>query len=485
MVSLGVLVGCKVEELIEENNFTQPSISPSTPQNSEEILDVNDFIWKGLNEYYYWQPGVELLLDKNLDDATEYFELINSNSNSKDFFYSLLHPDDRFSVLYDNYNDLQNSIEGVISSTGVEFGLLRACENCNELIGYVKYVLLGSNAEQENKIARGDIFTAVDGNTLTASNYLDLLFGSQPVISLNMASIKNGKIVSSPDVVKLEREENFQTNPIQVSKTINLTIGDDGTSKKIGYLMYNQFVLGVGSALNSVFENFKSEEISDLIIDLRYNGGGSIRNCIELSSMITGQFQNEIFAKEKWNNKLENRIIDQFGREKIINRFVDSLNDGQQINHLELSRLFVITSSETASASELLINGLAPYIKVIHVGEQTVGKNVGSTTIYDYVDGDRVINLNHTFAMQPIVFKIANAIGFADYSSGLIPDHLIKEDLTQMGTLGSKDEPLLEKVLTLISGTEKFQTSVGKIKISKNRIVKHPFLLRKQNMFKN
>ena len=171
----------------------------------------------------------------------------------------------------------------------------------------------------------------------------------------------------------------------------------------------------------------------------------------------------------------------------------------------------MITSSETASASELLINGLTPYIEVIHVGEQTVGKNVGSTTVYDYTedstesnfprspsgkglgsvqvseytDEEREINPDHTFAMQPIVFKIANAEDFADYSSGLIPDYLIKEDLTRMGTLGSKEEPLLERVLALISGTEKYQPYDGKMKISKNRSVKNPLLLQRQNMFKS
>jgi len=506
----GVLVGCTPEK-VNENNFTQPVINFYSTQNTKEILDVNDFIWKGLNEYYYWQSKVELLSDENLVDSKGYSEIIDSNSNSQDFFYSLLNPDDRFSVIYDNYKELQNSLGGVISSTGVEWGVLRACENCNELIGYVKYILTGSIAEEEKKISRGDIFTGVDGNILTASNYLDLLYGSQPFISLNMASIKNGKIVSSPEIVKLKREENFQINPIQISKTIDLTTGDNGSSKKIGYLMYNQFILGMGNDLNSVFEDFKSQNVSDLIIDLRYNGGGSIRNCIELSSMITGQFQNKIFAKEKWNKKLETLIIEEFGTEKIINRFVGSLRDGQQINHLELSRVFVITSSETASASELLINGLTPYIEVIHVGEQTVGKNVGSTTVYDYsedstesnfprspsgkglgsvqvseyTDEEREINPDHTFAMQPIVFKIANAEDFADYSSGLIPDYLIKEDLTRMGTLGSKEEPLLERVLALISGTEKYQPYDGKMKISKNRSVKNPLLLQRQNMFKS
>ena len=67
--------------------------------------------------------------------------------------------------------------------------------------------------------------------------------------------------------------------------------------------MYNQFVADKSNELNKIFADFKAEGISDLIIDLRYNGGGSIKNCVELASMITGQFTNEIFAEEQWNNK--------------------------------------------------------------------------------------------------------------------------------------------------------------------------------------
>ena len=63
-----------------------------------------------------------------------------------------------------------------------------------------------------------------------------------------------------------------------------------------------------------------------------------------------------------------------------------------------------------------------PYINVIQVGERTVGKNVGSITIYDYIDNEQTKNPDHTYAMQPIVLKIANSEDYADYSTGLIPD---------------------------------------------------------------
>ncbi len=127
-----------------------------------------------------------------------------------------------------------------------------------------------------------------------------------------------------------------------------------------------------------------------------------------------------------------------------------SLSDGETINSLQLNRVFVLTTSESASASELLINGLAPLIEVIQIGEQTVGKNVGSITVYDYIDNDGTRNPDHRYAMQPIVLKIANSEGFADYAEGLVPSTLIEEDIQNMGTLGDENEPFLATVLNLI-----------------------------------
>ena len=129
-----------------------------------------------------------------------------------------------------------------------------------------------------------------------------------------------------------------------------------------------------------------------------------------------------------------------------------------------MDRLFVISSADTASASELLINGLSPYIDVIVIGDDTTGKNVGSYSIYDWIDDEGNINPRHTWAMQPITLKIANSQGFADFESGLQADHSLIEDLANLGTLGEIDEPLLEKTLEVMGilppKSEKNQLSV-------------------------
>ena len=431
-------------------------ISISTENNNEELpielegnLEISDFIWRGLNNYYYWQGSVDNLSDNMVKDPIGYNKFISSNTNPNSFFYSLKHPDDRFSFIQEDYRELENTLQGVFSTFGVEFGLLRACLNCNDLIGFIKFIYKDSNADDKN-IQRGDIFIGVNGNSLTTTNYQSLLFGNQESIFLNMGKIENGAILRKNSDIELIREFDVQINPIQINTIISLENQQTKSSEKIGYLMYNQFIADKSEELNQVFKEYKDQAIDDLVLDLRYNGGGSIRNCVELASMITGQFKNDIFAKERWNKKTETYLIENFGKETILNRFVGFLQSGEQINSLNLGRIFIITSSQTASASELLINGLSPYIEVIHIGGQTTGKNVGSITVYDYIDGEQTKNPNHTYAMQPIVLKIANSEGYADYTDGLIPDYFAEEELQNLGSLGAKDEPLLSLALNII-----------------------------------
>ena len=480
-VSILVIPTLGCEDEIENNSVSNLNGGIDNSKiDLEGNLEISDFVWKGLNEFYYWQDEVEDLSDNKLEDESTYAKYISENSQPKEFFESLKHADDRFSWIEDDYRELENTLQGIIASNGVEFGLLYACKNCNELIGFVKYILKGSNADGKN-IKRGDLFTGVNGNLLTTHNYRSLLFDGDMNYTLNMASVRNGAIFNTGVEIDLTKEEDFQINPIQISEIINLGNTGEVGNEKIGYLMYNQFVSEKSHQLNQVFRNFKNEGISELVIDLRYNGGGSIKNCVELASMITGQFSNEIFAEEQWNSKLLPYLRNNFGKETLINRFRGVLDDGEEINSLNLNRVFIITTSESASASELLINGLSPYINVIQIGEKTVGKNVGSITVYDYIDDEQTKNPDHTYAMQPIVLKIANNDGFADYTNGLLPDYFIEEDIQNMGILGTKNEPLLSEVLEIINGTSK--SNILRNSISKRSKVKDPLMLKRQVMF--
>lgn len=467
------LFSCE-SEVVEQ---TPETLSPDRFKQVIDLegeLEVSDFVWRSLNQYYYWQKDVTELSDSFLEDEESYKEFIFKNNDPEAFFESLVHPDDPFSFIEEDYRDLENLIQGIEATNGVEFGLLFACQNCRQLIGYVKYIIEGSNASEKD-IKRGDLFSGVNGVQLTIDNYRDLLFGDNLGYTLNMVSISNGTIVNNGKEVSLEKEENFEINPIYKNKILNTTTG------KIGYLMYNQFVADKNTELNQIFGNFKAVGISDLIIDLRYNGGGSVNNCVALASMITGQFPSEVFVQEQWNSKMLNFLSKEYGEESLINRFVTTLSDGENINSLSLERVYILTSSESASASELLINGLKSFIEVVHIGETTVGKNVGSITVYDYIDAQQTKNPDHTYALQPIVLKIANNDGFSDYAQGLAPDHMVKEQITDFGVLGDPSEALLSYAVSLITGDE-ITSSKKKYTLPLNK-VRDPLMIKRQRMF--
>jgi C-terminal processing protease CtpA/Prc len=422
----------------------------------ETDLEIIDFIWKGLNQYYYWQESVVNLSDSKKESESDYAYFLSQNPNPENFFNSLLHPDDNFSWIVDDYVELENMLQGIDISDGMEFGLYVECNDQN-IFGFVRYVQKDSDAESKG-VKRGMVFSNINGTRLSRDNYRDLLFNNNDSsytirfseISYNQNNQCANIIPGQEDLTLIKSR--IVKNPIHISKII------ENEGQKIGYLMYNQF-LGVvesegkdyNSELNDAFSNFLSNGINDLVIDLRYNPGGRISTSINLASMITGQFNNQVFAKERWNSKLMN-YWDENSPESLLNRFTNKLGNNQSIFSLNLDRVFVLTSARTASASELLINGLDPYIDVIHIGDFTVGKNQGSITVYDYINDSRDKNPNHMYAMQPIVLKIGNVAGYTDFPDGLEPDIFIKESLLNPGILGDIEEPLLKIAIDQISG---------------------------------
>ena len=451
-----LLIGCK-KESDEDPNIAK----------LENDLEIIDFVWKGLNQYYYWQESVISLADSKLDNLSNYSFYLSQNPNPENFFNSLKHPNDRFSWISDDYEELENYLQGIDYSDGMEFGLFLECNGQN-VFGFVRYVHKNSDADI-NGIKRGYFFNTINGSILNKDNYGDLLFDDNVLTNtFGFADLNYDEnnqcasLISNNTNITLNKSR-LVKNPIHISKTIDIN------QKKIGYLMYNQFLGNVESEnkdyhleLNSVFGSFKYEGINELVIDLRYNPGGRISTSINLASMITGQFNNQIFAKEKWNSKLMD-YWDEKNPDNLINRFVDNMG-GVSINSLNLNKVYILTTSRTASASELLINGLDPYIDVIHIGDYTVGKNQGSITVYDWINDQGEKNPNHKYAMQPIVLKIGNVAGYTDFPNGLVPDYEIKESIRTAGELGNKNEQLLKIAIDHIFGNVQFISSDDNIK---------------------
>ena len=416
----------------------------ATPMN----IEIQNFVWKGLNLYYLWQADVPNLADTKFKSQAELNTFLSGYPKPENLFDALRVDKsiDKFSWIVDDYLVLEGQLQGTTNNNGVEFGLSYKASGSKEIVGWVRYIIPNSDASTKN-IKRGDIFYGVNGTQLTDTNYNELLFGSNNDYSLNMADISGGAFTPNGKTVALTKTV-LDENPILVNTVI--TSG----SKKIGYLMYNGFYSNYDNKLNEAFGTLKSQGITDLVLDLRYNGGGSVTTATRLASMITGSFTGQVFSKQQWNAKIESYYATN-NPESLKDFFVDKIGS-TPINSLNLTKIYILTSRSSASASELVINGLKPYMNVVQIGDITVGKNVGSVTLYDSPTfGKDKRNPNHRYAMQPIVLKIVNSVGFGDYQSGLTPTFSLKESLSNLGVLGTSTEPLLNLAISKITGIGK------------------------------
>lgn len=412
-----------------------------------ESVQINDFVWKGMNLYYLWQNDVPNLADNRFENQSQLNDFLTQYSNPSTLFNDLrtIPSVDRFSVIFNNYETLEGVLSGTTLNNGVDYGLKFKSGSTTELFGWVRYIIPNSDASTKN-IQRGDIFYAVNGTPLTISNYQSLLANTN--YTLNLADYNNGTI--SPNGASLNlTKTNLSENPVLISNVINQG------NYKIGYLVYNGFFPNFESQLNDTFANLKAQQITHLVLDLRYNSGGSIATATRLASMITGQFTNQVFAKEIWNDKLQS-YWNENNPNQLVNNFATTIGNGVAISNLNLSKIYILTSRSTASASELVINGLKPYINVVQIGDITVGKNVGSITLYDSPNfGKASRSSKHKYAMQPLVLKIANKNNFGDYQQGLQPTFSQIEDLGNLGILGNSDEPLLNTAINQIMASGK------------------------------
>lgn len=442
--------------------FSLQSCEDQDDVDSPADLQINDFIWKGLNQYYLWQADVPNLADNRFANQEALNSFLRGYSKPEDLFEDLLNkPEskfpnggaiDRFSWIVDDYTVLEQELQGTSKSDGIDFRLSRITQNSDDLVGYVRYILPNSDASTKS-IKRGDLFTGINGTKLTISNYQSLL--SLDSYTLNMADLNNNTITPNGKSVSLTKTI-LDENPVYINKVIV------SGSHKIGYLMYNGFYANYDLQLNTAFAELKSQGITDLVLDLRYNGGGSVQTATYLASMITGQFKDQIFSKQKWNDKI-NAYFASEDSELLNNRFTDKIG-ATSINSLNLTKIYILTTDGTASASELVINGLKPYINVIQIGDKTVGKNVGSITLYDSETFNKKdVNSSHKYAMQPLVLKIVNASDFGEYTDGLQPTYQQLEYVSTMGILGDQSEPLLQLAISNITGAtaKKIQQNRG------------------------
>ncbi len=434
--------------------------------NTITASEINDFIWKGMNAVYLYKDNVPDLANDRFSSNQEYADYLNGFNSPEDIFNALVYEDvtfeDRFSFLVSDYIALEQLFSGTTTSNGMEFGLRFVPGSNTEVFGYVRFVLPGTSAETEG-VQRGDIFYAIDGTPITASNFNSLL--SPDTYTINLATYNNnGTPDTADDTVTpgsgsytLSKAE-YTENPVFKTEILNVA------GNNVGYLMYNGFTSNFDTQLNAAFGTLSGANVTDLVLDLRYNPGGSVNTAILLSSMITGQFTGDVFTTEEWNSDLQ-AAFQADNPESLINRFKDN-DDGATLNSLNLNKVYILTTRSSASASELVINGLNPYINVVQIGANTAGKYQASITIYDSANfGRQNANPNHTYAIQPLVLKSLNSQGVTDFDDGLAPNISLNEDFGNLGVLGDPTEPLLAAAIADIATSRVFYSITQELQL--------------------
>ena len=411
-------------------------------------VELSDFVYRGLNYWSLYKDQVPELANDFFSNDGEKFDYLSQFASVEDAFDALTAPVDRFSILRNDYTELENSLAGIRTASGMNISLLIMPNDPTRAFGIVRYVVNDSPAAIAG-VQRGMIFTLVDGQPLQDAtgqpidgNTSFSSFFSPESYTISTATFNGTDFDLTGEEIVINKIQ-LIINPLH---TVNvLSVGGN----EIGYLHYTGFTNEFDSDLNNAFAEFQAAGITDLVLDLRYNGGGSIETANDLSSMITGQFEGQTFITQEYNS--DRNPENQFTR--TFNNNLGSGNDGATINSLGLSRVFILTTGRTASASELILSGLDPYIEIIQIGTNTVGKFEGSFLLYDApAPGFRrsEANPNHRYVMLPLVLKSVNANGLTDYFDGFTPDIEIAEDFTNYGQLGQQGEPLLDAAIDVI-----------------------------------
>jgi len=425
--------------------FLVASCQKNAVSNQTASSEVKDFIWKGLNAYYLWKDKVPELYNNKFNSQEDLNLFLEKYTSPNELFESLLYERnsiDRWSWIVDDYEALEKMFEGVRKTTGMKIGLVYEPGFTNRIFAYVKYIIPQSPADKAG-IKRGTVFRKVYNTYLDDQNYMVLL-SSEP-LKIELAQWHNNQLEDMGVIINLDKVE-ITENPIYLTRIIHQN------NKKIGYLMYNNFISQYDSDLNNIIRSFKDEGIDDLVIDLRYNSGGSVSSMQYLASMITGQFTGQKLLIYNWHSHLQDWYQEKYP-ENLYRIFVEQMENNTPINSLYLHKVYIIATRSSASASESLINCLDAYIDVVHIGTYTHGKYTASITLYDSPDFSKIgINPKHKWAMQPIVLKISNVKGFSDFKNGLPPDIYKAEDYKNLGELGNPSEPLLQAALNDIQG---------------------------------
>lgn len=402
------------------------------PQVSEAeriSLKAKKFVYDLTNEAYLW----EAYIPQNIDYTTaagpvELFDQMK---------YKTL---DKWSYVSDQSEEVMEEFQGVSTTYGYSLVFGRF-SNSNNLFAVVRFVYADSPAAKAG-IKRGDFILQLNGSNITEENYLNLYYSA--TANLGMGVLLEGNTLTLGETKSLVAVKMYE-DPVVEAKVLDV----DG--KKVAYLFYAGYYAESHEKLVKVFQDFEQQGATELILDLRYNPGGNAQSPPFLASLIAPeQYVREgaVFLKEEWN-ALYNSYYAQTGAD--MNTY---FKKDIPVN-LNLNRVYVVTTSSTASASEATISGLTPYMDVVKIGSSTHGKYCGAALISGMDSNGNPDPEIENWLLSLVVYKFVNKDGFTEFKDGIAPDYEVADDGLYDGIpLGDTTDPMIAKAISLITGTE-------------------------------
>jgi carboxyl-terminal processing protease len=359
------------------------------PDNTVTPAMARDSLYYIMKEFYFWY---------NMPEATGITDVTKANyKDPNDLLDAMRYKTlDRWSFVAD-YNEFIAEMQGTFVGHGFRVGV-DASENARIALIYSNSPLYASG------VRRGWIIKSVNGVALAPILIAGDATAYSNLIGASKAGITNIFVFTRPDGTDItisSTKSNFQVNTVLLYDTLHLSTG------VTGHLVFESFITPSAQELATAFASFKAAGIKDLILDLRYNGGGYLNIAQTLASYIAGDTKKgNIFAKLSYNNKHQ--------AENYSFPFVATPYS------LDLSRVVVITTRNTASASEAVMNGLKPFVNVVSIGDTTNGKPTG-------MNGWPV---GQKYYMWPVTFKMVNAENQGEYFAGIFPSKVLPDDIT-------------------------------------------------------
>lgn len=409
-----VLTGCEDEDSGDASKSTQL---------------VNSFIMVNMESGYLWNDKMPKgIVAENEPDPFALFDKL---------IYKEYDP---WSYITDDAYTLFKSYEGVSKTYGyIPIIYSYKYNGADYCFLVIQAVYSGSPAEKAG-LKRGDIILGMDGSLIPASKWRDVFYSDKVNIRLGELDSEGVFNFKGSDIALMSVE--MDIDAINKSKVIN-----KGASK-IGYICYTDYVPNSHNKLIQVFKDFKAQNVTDIVLDLRCNLGGATTTTRHLCSILApyrAVSNKDIFLTHIWNNDMM-EIIKSEGED--LNEYFD-----EKIGvNMDLSRLYVLTTDNTASASEATIVGLSSHMDVIQIGSRTHGKYCAAALIQPKNKDDKVIKEIENWALSMVIYKFANKDGFTDFKGGLQPDYVVQDDWTNFYPFGDEKDPLLAKAIELITG---------------------------------